>query len=111
MTESSEEKIQQLQALEQNMQNFLMQRQQFQMQLVEVDSALDEIKNKDSVYRIIGNIMVSSNKEDVKNELEEKKKLLEIRVSNLEKQEQRLKEKANKLREGILHSLKENKQQ
>lgn len=111
MTESSEEKIQQLQALEQNMQNFLMQRQQFQMQLVEVDSALDEIKNKDSVYRIIGNIMVSSKKEDVKNELEEKKKLLEIRVSNLEKQEQRLKEKANKLREGILHSLKENKQQ
>ena len=111
MTESSEEKIQQLQALEQNMQNFLMQRQQFQMQLVEVDSALDEIKNKDSVYRIIGNIMVSSNKEDVKNELEEKKKLLEIRVSNLEKQEQRLKEKADKLREGILHSLKENKQQ
>jgi len=111
VTESSEEKIQQLQALEQNMQNFLMQRQQFQMQLVEVDSALDEIKNKDSVYRIIGNIMVSSNKEDVKNELEEKKKLLEIRVSNLEKQEQRLKEKANKLREGILHSLKENKQQ
>ena len=81
------------------------------MQLVEVDSALDEIKNKDSVYRIIGNIMVSSKKEDVKNELEEKKKLLEIRVSNLEKQEQRLKEKANKLREGILHSLKENKQQ
>jgi len=111
VTESSEEKIQQLQALEQNMQNFLMQRQQFQMQLVEVDSALDEIKNKDSVYRIIGNIMVSSNKEDVKNELEEKKKLLEIRVSNLEKQEQRLKEKADKLREGILHSLKENKQQ
>ncbi len=111
MTESSEEKIQQLQALEQNMQNFLMQRQQFQMQLVEVDSALDEIKNKDSVYRIIGNIMVSSNKEDIKNELEEKKKLLEIRVSNLEKQEQRLKEKADKLREGILHSLKENKQQ
>jgi len=111
VTESSEEKIQQLQALEQNMQNFLMQRQQFQMQLVEVDSALDEIKNKDSVYRIIGNIMVSSKKEDVKNELEEKKKLLEIRVSNLEKQEQRLKEKANKLREGILHSLKENKQQ
>jgi len=111
VTESSEEKIQQLQALEQNMQNFLMQRQQFQMQLVEVDSALDEIKNKDSVYRIIGNIMVSSNKEDIKNELEEKKKLLEIRVSNLEKQEQRLKEKADKLREGILHSLKENKQQ
>ena len=58
----AQEKIQHLQHLEQNMQHLLKQRQQFQMQLMEIDSAADELKKTEKAYRIIGNIMVLSDK-------------------------------------------------
>ncbi len=95
--------------MEQNMQSFLMQRQQFQMQLIEVDSALEEIKGRNKVYKIVGNMMVLTASEGISKELGEKKKMLELRISNLEKQEQRLKDKSKSLREEILHSMKEKK--
>ena len=83
--ETTDEKIQQMQMIEQNLQNFLMQRQQFSLQLIEINSALDEIKDKKSAYKIVGNIMVLSSREDLEKDLNEKKKMLEIRISNLEK--------------------------
>ncbi len=46
---NTEEKMQQLQMIEQNMQQTLSQKQQFQMQLMEIDSALKEIKDRKSI--------------------------------------------------------------
>lgn len=103
--ETSEEKIQQMQMIEQNLQNFLMQRQQFQLQLIEINSALDEIKNKQTAYKIIGNIMVSADKAEIEKDLLEKKKMLEIRIGSMEKQEERLKEKSKTLRDDVLQSM------
>ena len=64
----SEEKIAQLQLLEQNMQTFLMQKQQFQLQLSEVASALENLKDSKKSYKIIANIMIDVNKEDLEKE-------------------------------------------
>ena len=53
--QETEKKIAQLQVLEQNLQNFLLQKQAFQTQLVEIDNALEEVgKNNSALYRIIG---------------------------------------------------------
>ncbi len=101
----TQEKIQQLQAIEQNMQHLLKQRQQFQMQLLEVESALEELRKTDKAYRIIGNIMVASEKSELEKELTEKKDRVGIRVKSFEKQETLLKEQAKALREEIMKAM------
>ena len=101
----TQEKIQQLQAIEQNMQHLLKQRQQFQMQLLEVESALEELRKTDKAYRIIGNIMVASEKSDLEKELTEKKDRVGIRVKSFEKQETSLKDQAKALREEIMKAM------
>src|SRR3989344_6027081 len=103
----TEQKIAQLQLLEQNLQNLLMQRQQFQAQLIEVESALSELKETKEAYKIIGNIMVASDKESLRKELDKKKEILSIRISTLEKQENQFKEKATKMRGEVLEKIKE----
>lgn len=101
-----EEKIEQLQLLEQNLQSFLVQKQQFQMQLSEVTSALENIKDSKKTYKIVANIMIDAKKEDLEKDLNQKKEMLEIRLKNLEKQENSIREKSQKLQKEVLGSMK-----
>ena len=109
MSEKHDEKIQKLQLFEQNAQQLLAQRQQFQTQLIEIDSALAEIDKTKESYKIIGNIMVSTSKEDLKKELKEKKTMVDIRVKSIEKQEKEVKDKAKKRQEEVLKGLEQKK--
>jgi prefoldin beta subunit len=104
-----EQKINQLQLFEQNVQSLLMQKQQFQMQSVEIKSALKELEGTEEAFKIIGGIMVSSKKEDLKKELTSKKEMSELRIKALEKQESQIKEKATKLQAEVMEKLKDNK--
>ena len=106
MSKQSQEKIGQLQLIEQNMQNLLVQKQNYQSQLFETESALKELESKTSAYKIIGNIMVASDPKDLKKDLEKSKEMLNLRLSSLEKQEGALKEKANLLQADILKDIK-----
>ena len=106
MTENQDNKIQELQILEQNLQNILMQKQVFQLELSEASSALKEIeKSKSDVYKIIGQLMIKKDQKEVKEELASKEKVLETRLKNLEKQEETITKKADKLKEEIMGSL------
>ncbi len=101
-----DKKIQELQILEQNLQNILMQKQAFQMELSETVSALKEIeKSKEGVYKIIGSLMIKKDSKEVMEDLKNKEKLLDMRLKNLEKQEDGFSSKADKLREEIMSSL------
>ena len=107
MNKETEQKIEQIQLIEQNLQNILGQKQNFQSQLLEVENALEELKkSKDKVYRIVGSIMVLSEKQDVEKYLNSKKEIVELRIKNLEKQEDKLKEKVNEFQQEILKELK-----
>lgn len=103
----TQEKIQQLQMLEQNLQSFLEQKQQFQAQQLEIESALAEIKDKKEAYKIVGNIMVKSSKEDIVKDLQKKREMADLRVSAIEKQEEKLKEKAATIQKEVMGLLKE----
>lgn len=102
----AEQQIQQLTLLEQNLQNFALQKQGFQIQLLEVESALKELEKSPEAYKIVANIMVKSNTEELKKELTEKKETIELRISTMEKQEKKLREKAQKLQEEVLGKIK-----
>jgi prefoldin beta subunit len=105
----NQEKIQQLQLMEQSINQFLMQKQQFQLQLSEIDSALEEIKDTKEAYKIVGNIMVLSKKEDIEKDLKKKKEIVELRIKTIEKQESQIKEKSKKLQEEAMKELEKEK--
>ncbi|MBI4448689.1 prefoldin subunit beta [Candidatus Woesearchaeota archaeon] len=106
MDKDTQEQIQQLQMHEQNMQQLLMQRQQFGAQAIEFESALKELETTKTAYKIIGNIMVLSDKDELRKELSERKELLDLRLRSLEKQEEQLRNKAGLLKEQIMKHLK-----
>ena len=100
-----QDKIQELQFLEQTMQNILLQKQTFQMELSETQSALNEIRgSKDDVYKIIGQMMIKSEKKKILEELENKEKIISLRLSSIEKQEDSMMEKMEKIREEVIDS-------
>ncbi|VVB83660.1 Prefoldin subunit beta [uncultured archaeon] len=97
-----EEKIQEMQLLEQKLQNTILQKQAFQMELAETASALAELeKSGDEVFKIIGQLMIKSEKSKMKEELLDKQKILNLRIASLDKQEKILAEQSEKFREEI----------
>ena len=106
VSKETEQKIGQLQMFEQSLQSFLGQKQQFQIQLVEVESALNELNGTDKAFKIIGNIMVESDKSELKADLQSKREMLELRIKTMEKQELQVREKASKLQSEILKKIK-----
>jgi len=107
LDKATHEKIQELQILEQNFQQISIQKQAFQLELNETESALTEIeKTNEDVYKIVGNIMVKMGKSDILKELKEKKDILSLRFKSIEKQESSFREKTEKLREEVVKSMK-----
>ena len=106
MEKDTQEKIGQLQMFEQSLQTFLGQKQQFQVQLVEVESALSELETTSKAYKIVGNIMVEADKNELKSDLDSKKEMLELRIRTMDKQETQVREKASKLQSEILKKIK-----
>jgi prefoldin beta subunit len=100
------EKIQQLQLMEQNSQAFMMQKQQFQQQLVEIESAISELAKSKQSYKIIGSVMISADPKDLAKELIAKKEETELRIKTIESQEEKLKEKAKLLRDEVMKEIK-----
>ncbi len=101
-----EEKLRQLQILEQSLQQLLLQKQAFQSQLVEIESAQHELKEADTAYKIVGNVMIKAEKAALEKDLKEKNEMFNLRIKNIEKQEEATKEKVKKLRQEVLESLK-----
>ncbi len=98
-----DKKIQEMQMLEQNLQNLLLQKQAFQMELSETQSALGEIgKSGDEVFKIIGQLMIKAEKGRVREELSDKEKIITLRINSIEKQETSLAKKLEGLQKEVL---------
>ena len=86
-----------------------MQKQQFQLQQVEIESALKELEKVNEAYKIVGNIMVLSEKNGLKTDLTSKKEIIELRIKTMEKQENQLREKATKLQDEVMKEMTQEK--
>lgn len=107
MNKETQEKIMQLQILEQNLQNTIVQKQNFQTQASEITNALKEVKEtKDKVFKAIGTTMIAVDKNKIEKELSEKKEVLDLRIKNLEKQEKQFKEKFESLQSEVIKNIK-----
>jgi len=77
MLDEKNKNIQEVQFLEQNMQNLFFQKQAFQMELTETQSALREIENsQEDAYKLIGQLMIRVPRSKIIEELSEKEKFL-----------------------------------
>lgn len=105
MDKDTQEKITKLQMMEQNMQNLLAQRQQFTTQLAEIEGAVKELDTKEPVYKLVGNILVKSEPSRLKEELSQKKELVELRIKSLEKQENQMRDRSAQLKEEVMKTI------
>ncbi len=99
-------KIQQLQLLQQNLQSLLAQKQQLQGQLIELESAVSELKTTEKAYRIIGKVMLTTSKESLAKDLQEKKEVTELRIQSVEKQEEKLNQAIETVQKEMIKELK-----
>ena len=83
--------------------NVSAQKQQLQMQGSALGNAIEELeKTKEKkVFKLTGNILIQSDTVAAKKELQEKKESIDLRVKTMQKQEDSLVNKLNKLKSEI----------
>lgn len=102
-------KITQLQLLQQNLQNLLLQKQQIESQLAEIDSALEETKKAEKMYKIIGKIMVASSSAQLQSELRQGKENYGLRLKNIAQQEEKIQQTLRQLQQEVMEELGQKK--
>jgi|SRR3989344_2759661 len=104
---TTQNKIQEIQILEQNLHNLILQKQAFQIELNETENASSEIeRTKEDVFKIISNIMIKTEKNKLKEELNRKKELLNLRLKSIDSQEDEFSKQLEELRKEIMKKLK-----
>ncbi len=84
--------LEQFQAYQSQLQSVMMQKSTLQLQLIEIDKAIEELDStkNENAYKITGQIMVSKPVSEIKTDLSETKEALELRANSLEKSGERL---------------------
>lgn len=96
------------QQLQQTLNAILVEKQRLEMELVEVKSALEELQKVSddaTVYKAVGPVLVQTSKQQIVEELTERKELTETRLKLLEKQEQRTREQLESLQKELRLAL------
>jgi prefoldin beta subunit len=103
-----QERLLRLQQLQQTLQTVLTQKQQLELELTETEQALSELEKMDEnavIYKSVGTLLVKAEKAKVTADLNERKELLNTRVSVLGKQEERLRVQAKDLQAKLQKDL------
>jgi prefoldin beta subunit len=104
-----QERLLRFQQLQQTLQTVSMQKQQLELELTEVDQALSELEkltDETIIYKSIGSLLVKSDRQKVIAELNERKELLNTRITVLGKQEERLRAQAKDLQDKLQQDLR-----
>jgi len=103
-----QQRLLRLQQLQQTLQAVMTQKQQLELELTETEQALEELGklSKDAVvYKSIGSLLVKTERDKVVKELNERKELLNMRISVLGKQEERLRGQLKELQAKLQRDL------
>ena len=108
LTPETQQILIELQTFQQQVQTVLIQKESLNLQNIEIDKALEELKKviNEDVYKAVGPILIKSNKKDLEIELNEKKETIGLRLKSLQKQEDRLKEKLKESQQKFEEVLK-----
>ena len=107
MPANIQNQLMQFQQLQQQLQTIVMQKQQLEAQIKEMEKAMEEMeKSEDStVYKMAGGILVSRNREEVKEELSEKVETYKVRIITFAKQEEKMQKRLTDMQESLQKAL------
>jgi len=101
--------ISEYQKMEKELQTILLQKYQIEVQLNEIAMALEEVEKIDEkveIYRAIGSILIRTTVERAREDLKERKALLETRIKVLSQQEEKLRASLSRLTKKLQEELK-----
>lgn len=104
-----QEQLAKMQQSQQNLQSIMAQKQQLEMEHLETEKALEEIKKageNDDVFKHAGSILIKSTKKDLIDDLEERKELAKTRTTVLLKQEEQVKQSLKEQESKITEMMK-----
>ena len=104
-----QEQLAKMQQSQQNLQSIMAQKQQLEIEHLETEKALEEIKKageNDDVYKHAGSILIKSKKKDLIDDLEERKELAKTRSTVLSKQEEQVKQSLKEQESKITEMMK-----
>ncbi|MBS7653564.1 MAG: prefoldin subunit beta [Candidatus Bathyarchaeia archaeon] len=104
-----QERLLRLQQLQETLQTVLAQKQQLDLDLLDIDRALGELEktpDETIIYKSIGSLLIRTDKAKVTSELAERKELTSMRISVLTKQEERLRSQIKELQERLQKDLR-----
>jgi prefoldin beta subunit len=107
LDQETQQKIQELQMLEQSFQQLLMQKNAFSMESNETDFIIKEVeKTEGEVSRIIGNqVVIKSTKEAILEDMKKKKELIDTRMKTIDEQEKQFSEKIESIRNEVMKKI------
>ena len=104
-----QEQLAKMQQSQQNLQSIMAQKQQLEIENLETEKALEEIKKageNDEVYKHAGSILIKSTKKDLIADLEERQELAKTRTTVLAKQEEQVKQSLKEQESKITEMMK-----
>ena len=103
-----QERLLRLQQLQQTLQSVLGQKQQVELEQMETNQALEELQKLNDeavIYKATGSLLIKSEKTKVTTELNERKELLNTRITVLGKQEERVRAQLKDLQTKLQQDL------
>ncbi|MEM1728278.1 MAG: prefoldin subunit beta [Candidatus Jordarchaeales archaeon] len=103
-----QQQIIRMQQLQQSLELLISQRTQLEIQLRETERALKELENvkpDETVYKIVGPLLVKADLNKVKEELEDLRVSIDTRIKTLKRQEERSRKQLEEMREKIQAAL------
>jgi len=105
----TEEQLNQLRIIEQQISSVTQQRQAYDQQLLEIENALQELEGTQEAYHIVGSIMIKKEAKTIAEELTQKQETFKLRIKTFTTQEESLRKQAQELQEQIMHTLQQQK--
>lgn len=107
MKQETEDKVSKLAGFQQALNKLHTEKYSYQNELLELDSASEELDNSNNSYKIIGNLMVAMPKKAIKSEIQLRKDYLKDKIKSIESQEKRITKDASDLQSQVLSELEE----
>ena len=107
LDQETQQKIQELQMMEQGFQQLLMQKNAFSMESNETDFIITEVeKTTGEVSRIIGNqVVIKTTKEEILADMKKKKELIDTRMKTIDEQEKQFSEKIESIHNEVMKKI------
>ncbi len=101
-------KLLQLQESQERLRALIIRRQQYELELREVQRALEELEKlspETPIYKSVGVLLFLADRDKTLSELQDKKETLELHIKTLERQENLARKQVEELRQKISQSL------